>query len=282
MSYAVLICARNEQEYIENCLQSVISQTIQPTAIVLIDDGSNDETTEKAAKLMDKGPLKILHHPDRGFNALGTYYMADPYNLGLKHLSEKKWDFLLIMGADTEIPPYYMEQLLEKITPQLGVVSGKYPGIPDKYATATGRLIRREIIQKMGGRLPRNYAWESTVTHYAKYLGYKERSFPIPIKTRKPGHVKRSYTGWGKANKELGYTLPHILHRFYVYLKAGKTYIGLQIIYGYLIHRPHERPEWTQFINDSQRESTKRKLKQILNKLTLNLFSIPTETEVEK
>lgn len=266
MTYVVLICARNEEKYIEKCLSSVASQTIPAKKVVVVDDGSHDETSLISRSFSEKLPLHMLHNPDRGFSAVSTYLMADPYNLGLDYLSKLKWDYLLILGADTEIPTNYVETLLQGMTSNLGAVSGRYSGIKESYAAATGRLIRREIIKELGGLLPRTYAWESSVTHCAKYMGYETRSFPITIHNlRPPGQRNRNYIGQGRNTKELGYTLPHALNKVLRTLKMGKPIKALEILVGYLIHKPEKPiPKWAKFIHESQKESTRQAIRRII------------------
>lgn len=267
MKYVVLICARNEENYIASCLSSLYFQTVPPELVVVVDDGSTGGgTTLRALYFTDKMKIVVLHHPDRGFSALGSKLMADPYNVGLGWLYPLDWDYLLILGADTAIPPRYVEKLLRNITPEMGVVSGRYPGLDENYAAATGRLIRREIIDELGGRLPRTNAWESSVTHCALFLGYETGSFPVPIyNLRPPGKSMRSNTGPGRAIKELGYIWPQALHKAYLKMRKGELLQALKIVYGYAVHKPQDPlPDWAQFIQARQRGRFKEKIKELL------------------
>ena len=265
MKYAVLICARNEENYIASCLSSVYFQTHTPEMVVVVDDGSKDETTTRAREFIERMPLKILHNPDRGFSAVGTKLMADTYNLGLKHLSNFKWDFLLVLGADTSIPPNYVDFLWQSMNLKQGAVSGRHTIVKENYASATGRLIRREIIDELGGLLPRTYAWESSVIHCAQYMGYEIRSFPIPIYNLRPGgQGERSGIGVGRGVKDLGYYWPNVIYKAFLQAKNGNLRISLEIIYGYIVHKPEvPLPEWVQFINDQQRKAFKEKIRRI-------------------
>ena len=165
MKYVVLICARNEETYIGSCLASLFFQTIPPKMVIVVDDGSKDDTRIRTAEFSKHLPLMAIAKKDRGFSALGSPLMANTYNMGLEILEKIEWDFLLILGADTSIPPEYVEHLYYSMTPDQGVVSGRYPGVKENYAAATGRFIRREVIEKLGGRLPKTNAWEGSINH---------------------------------------------------------------------------------------------------------------------
>jgi len=266
MKYVVLICARNEEKYIASCLASVYFQTYAPEMVVVVDDGSKDETVYRANEFGERLPLIVLRNPDRGFSAVGTSLLADPFNLGLDYLSDLEWDYILLIAADTSIPSNYVERLVMVMTPKLGVVSGRYPGINENYAAATGRFIRREIIKELGDQLPQTHAWESSVPHCAQYMGYEKRSFPIPIyNLRPPGKRRRSHVGLGRATKELGYYWPNVIHKALLNIKNGKLIMGVEIIYGYFSHKPQKPlPNWAKYINEQQRKSFKQKLRRII------------------
>ena len=264
MEYVVLICARNEEKYIGSCLASVFFQSIPPKLVIVVDDGSSDWTAMRAMEFERHLPLMVIRKPDRGFTAINTGLMGDTYNVGLERLDEVEYDFLLILGADTAIPPDYVKILYAcKITRRQGVVSGRYPGIRENYAAATGRFIRREIIDHLGGRLPVNSSWEGSITHCAQFLGYETRSFDVPIyNLRPPGQFKRSHTGKGRAIKEMGYRLPNVLYKGFLMTKRVGIVAALQMFYGYFTHKPKDPlPDWAQYINESQKEAFRKKVK---------------------
>jgi len=205
----------------------------------------------------------VLSKPDRGYSALGSKLMAETYNAGLEILKTVKWDFLLILGADTSIPPEYVKTLYRFIMPIDGVISGRYPGIRENYAAATGRFIRRRIIDELGGLLPQINGWEGSINICAQFLGYARRSFDIPIyNLRPPRHFKRSYTGSGRALKELGFCLPNVFYKGFLMSKKFEIIAALQMFYGYLTHKPQDPlPDWAQYNNKILKKALREKVK---------------------
>ena len=52
--YVLLTAARNEEDYIENTIKAVVSQTILPKKWVIISDGSTDNTDKIVTNYAEK------------------------------------------------------------------------------------------------------------------------------------------------------------------------------------------------------------------------------------
>lgn len=65
--YTVLIPAYNAEEYLEECLDSVLAQTHRNLQVVVIDDGSTDSTAEILDRYAAKDRrLEVVHRENRG------------------------------------------------------------------------------------------------------------------------------------------------------------------------------------------------------------------------
>lgn len=103
MKYEVVIPARNEENFLEETLKSIKRQTIPPSKVIVVDDGSIDDTFEIAQRYADI----VLRRADRGYVAFGTLELPKVFNKGLHEVSEDA-DYVLIHGADDILPSNYV------------------------------------------------------------------------------------------------------------------------------------------------------------------------------
>ena len=99
---SVIIPAYNAAPYLENCLDSVLGQTYRPMEIILVDDGSTDETLVIADSYRDRYPdmITVIHTENRGVtSARFTGVRA----------SAGEW--IGFVDADDEIEPDMYERL---------------------------------------------------------------------------------------------------------------------------------------------------------------------------
>lgn len=95
---SVIIPARNEEKYIEFCINSVKSQSFGDYEIIVVDNGSTDKTSEIAKRL-------------------GAIVVFEP-RVGLPRARETgrgtaKGEILLYIDADTIIPPSHLSKVSE-------------------------------------------------------------------------------------------------------------------------------------------------------------------------
>jgi len=104
ISVDVVIPAYNAKLFIENALQSVVSQTYPPHQIIVIDDGSKDGTPDIVRSFSiqnPKIPIKCIEQPNAGPSAAR--------NRGLRNVEA---DFVALLDADDEWLPTKLEKQL--------------------------------------------------------------------------------------------------------------------------------------------------------------------------
>lgn len=68
---SVIVPVYNAQDYVERCVRSLMKQTYQNLEIILIDDGSTDDSLDICGKLkMEDGRIRVFSQPNRGVGAV--------------------------------------------------------------------------------------------------------------------------------------------------------------------------------------------------------------------
>jgi biofilm PGA synthesis N-glycosyltransferase PgaC len=66
LNYALITPARNEAQYIELTIKSMIAQTLLPSKWVIVSDGSSDQTDELVRKYLDEYQwIELVRMPER-------------------------------------------------------------------------------------------------------------------------------------------------------------------------------------------------------------------------
>ena len=116
---AVLIPAYNEEKVIVRTVQSVLDSHYPNLRVIVIDDGSKDNTLDVAFTTFDAeqaaGRVRILTKPNSG--------KADALNFGLQHIEDE--EIFVGIDADTVIAPDAISRLVPHfLNPKVGAVAG--------------------------------------------------------------------------------------------------------------------------------------------------------------
>ena len=76
MRISVIIPAYNAESTLEQCLESVVRQTVRPFEVILVDDGSTDNTRRVAAKFEANLTLRIVSQANSGLGKARNAGMA--------------------------------------------------------------------------------------------------------------------------------------------------------------------------------------------------------------
>ncbi|NKF10297.1 glycosyl transferase family A [Rhizobium phaseoli] len=169
---AVVIPAYNASDYIDQTLRSVIDQTHKALEIIVVDDGSTDETASICRRFAAADPrIKLLSTENRG--------VAAARNTGI---AASKAGYLAFLDADDLWHPTYVERMLSALHPlpeAWGAVYALHRFVDSEgYCTRSGSslsardsilirhlvfrfvgngsgfMVRRAVIDKIGGYDP--------------------------------------------------------------------------------------------------------------------------------
>ncbi len=103
MKISVIIPAYNAENTIEECINSVINQSYKDIEIIVIDDGSLDNTSKIINKIAEKNKnLKIIKQKNQGASVAR--------NTGIQNASG---EFIMFIDADDAILPKMIETLVD-------------------------------------------------------------------------------------------------------------------------------------------------------------------------
>lgn len=97
--FSIIIPLYNKENFIENTIQSVLSQTFQDFEIIIVNDGSTDKSEEKVLQFKD-GRIRYFSKKNEG--------VSQTRNFGL---TESNADFVAFLDADDYWYPHFLETM---------------------------------------------------------------------------------------------------------------------------------------------------------------------------
>jgi len=120
LTVSVIIAARNEENNISTCLESVVKQTYQISQyeIIVINDGSTDDTVTICQSFINKySNIKLVHIQD-GSNTQGKA------NALAQGIEAANGEIILITDADCTVPITWVEQTAQRYSKDVGLIGG--------------------------------------------------------------------------------------------------------------------------------------------------------------
>lgn len=137
----VIVPVRNEEKKISRCLEALMSQSLKPCEIIVVDGNSTDRTVEMAQKF----PVKVL------FENIGT--RAGANNIGIE---SAKGDFISFTDADCIPDRNWLRNLIKEFESGIVGVGGAIKNIGDSPWEASINLAVNSFLgsaQSVQGRV---------------------------------------------------------------------------------------------------------------------------------
>ena len=100
---SVIIPAYNAEKHIAKCLDSILTSTYKNLEVIVVNDGSTDNTKQVVESFLSDGRL-ILHNKENGGVSIAR-------NIGLDMASG---DYISFIDADDYIDEYFFERLVNQ------------------------------------------------------------------------------------------------------------------------------------------------------------------------
>lgn len=189
MSYLIVMPARNEATYIEACLNCIVAQSLLPTLLIVVDDGSTDATPSIVERFAgDYDWIRLLRKKDRGVRSVGPG-VIETFYMGLNSINIDDFEFVCKLDADMTFGINYFQRAIDLLRSEerLASISGKVfnprllPGrlveerIIDEHVAGQAKLYKVEAFKDIGGFV-REVMWDGIDCHMARAKGWVVRS----------------------------------------------------------------------------------------------------------
>ena len=189
LTYVLITPARNEAQFIELTIKSVVSQTIRPHKWVIVSDGSTDGTDDLVSKYAVEHPwielVRMPEHRERHFAA-----KIHAFNAGYARIQEVKYDAIGSLDGDISFDENYFCFLLQKLKEDatLGLVGTPftdrsmdaydYRFVGIDHVSGCCQLFRRQCFEDIGGYVPlKTGGVDLLAVTSARMKGWKTRTF---------------------------------------------------------------------------------------------------------
>ncbi|WP_445712247.1 glycosyltransferase [Flavobacterium sp.] len=224
MNYYIIIPAHNEAKFIGLTLDSLVSQTVVPTKIIVVDDNSTDATSEIVQSYIGKYPyISLVNKKSEAIHLPGSK-VIQAFHEGEKHIDDN-YDIIVKVDADLIFPSNYFQTIIKHFQSDdtIGMVGGFayiekngdwiLENLTDKdHIRGAFKAYRKETFKQIGGLKPA-MGWDTVDELLCKFYNWK-------VVTDETLHVKHLKPTGANYNKTARY-------------KQGEAFYSLG--YGFLI-----------------------------------------------
>jgi glycosyltransferase involved in cell wall biosynthesis len=250
--YVLITPARNEAQFIDLTLKSVVAQTFKPIRWLIVSDGSTDGTDDIVRGYLANHPwIELVRLPERRERHFSGKVQA--FNAGYERVRDLDYDVIGNLDGDISFDPEYFAFLLGKLAadPCLGVVGTPfvengtqvydYRYVNIEHVSGACQVFRRQCFEEIGGYVPaKRGGIDYMAVTAARMHGWKTRTFTEKLcnHQRKIGTADRSVVSarmkLGEKDYALGnHPLWELFRAVYQMTKRPAVVGGLAILFGY-------------------------------------------------
>jgi len=262
-AYWCCLVTRDGSETIRETLDSIISQPLPPEFIVVVDDGSTDQT--RAIAESESKAFPGIYVVSTSSKTRDIRRVPLLLNLGISKSEEvcaggPTPRYMMVSGDDNWLAPDYASSIVARMDadPRLAVASGSWlggAGRSGQMPHGGGRFVRADFMRSIGGRYPVAYGWETWLLYKAMQRGLRVSNFgDLRYRHLRP-YVPRNLFGWGRAMFSLGFPTVFVLLRFginFLWASRGTQSRGasVKMLAGYFSAKLNPAPLRPNLISD--------------------------------
>lgn len=206
MNYYIIIPTYNEEKFIALTLQSLVEQTVLPSKIVVVNDGSTDKTREIVQSFVEKHAfISLVNKTSEAIHLPGSK-VIQAFNKGLETIDDN-YDFIVKADADLIFPSNYFESISNHFQSdnRVGMAGGFcyiekngewiLENLTDKdHIRGAIKAYRKETFNQMGGLKP-EMGWDTVDELLCKFYNWKV----VTDASSKVKHLKPTGANYNKA-----------------------------------------------------------------------------------
>lgn len=184
MNYYIIIPAYNEEAFIGLTLQSLVSQTVLPKKVVVVNDNSTDNTAQIVLDYAKDNPFITLVNKSSSAVHLPGSKVIQAFHKGFETIDDQ-YDIIVKLDGDLILPNNYFETILDifKKDSQVGMAGGFayvekngewiLENLTDKdHIRGAFKAYRKECFLQIGNLKPA-MGWDTVDELLSKFYGWK-------------------------------------------------------------------------------------------------------------
>lgn len=220
MKYYLIIPAHNEADFIRLTLESLVSQTVLASKIIVVNDNSTDTTAEIVSAFAKEYPFITLVNKTSEAIHLPGSKVIQAFQKGLETI-DADYDIIVKLDADLILPPNYFETIIQHFQSDdtIGMAGGFayiekngswiLENLTDKdHIRGAFKAYRKACFMDIGGLKPA-MGWDTVDELLAKYYHWNVKTdASLIVKHLKPTGANYNKTArfkQGEAFYSLGY-----------------------------------------------------------------------------
>lgn len=183
---SIIVPIYNVEKYLEKCLESLVNQTLKEIQIILVNDGTKDNSGEIAKKYQEKYPEKIIYLEKENGGLSDARNYGIPYAIGEyvafldsdDYVESDMYDEMYNLAKKEQSDMVECDFIWEypnKSKQDIGAIyEGKKEMIEKVRVIAWNKLIRRTLLEETQICFPKGYRYEDTEFTY-KLVPYLQK-----------------------------------------------------------------------------------------------------------
>ena len=175
---SIIVPVYNVEKYIQKCLESLVNQTLKDIEIIIVNDGSKDDSIKIVYDFIKKYPEKIIYLEKENGG------LSDARNYGIPHA---KGEYIAFLDSDDYVEKDIYEKMYEiakkensdmvecdfyweypkRTKKDIGVIyNNQHEMMENVRVVAWNKLIKREVIEISKAKFPKGYRYEDVEFTY--------------------------------------------------------------------------------------------------------------------